>query len=83
METVPHASRQFGQWRVTLHNRIIDVVGDWYSNRGLIYGHMIDKWDRDPLHTQVIGMDSERGITKQVLAYIHRYIRKNSESLRI
>jgi len=74
--------RFFGKWNVRLDGIIIDIVGDWYSNRGLIYPHMIDKFLADPIRTQIIGMDSERGLTKQVLAYIHKYVRDNAQSLK-
>lgn len=74
--------RFFGKWHVRLDGITVDIVGDWYSNRGLIYPHMIDRFLDDPVHTQIIGMDSERGITEQVLAYIHRYVKHNADALK-
>lgn len=72
-----HAQRRFGQWEVTLTGDRISIIGDWYSNHGIIYRHMVSRWLADPDHVQIIGMDSTRGITKRTLAYIHQYIRKH------
>ena len=85
METVTkhntYAQRRFGQWKVTIIGHIISIIGDWHSNHGIIYTHMIDKWRSDPEHVQIIGMDNTYGITKRTLGYIHWYVRKHAETL--
>jgi len=68
-------SRKFGQWRVTICEYHIRIVGDWLSNYGIIYSHYVERFKRDS-HHQIIGMDNSEGLTKQVLAYIHNYVRR-------
>ena len=72
--------RLFGQWRVTITGYKISIVGNWYSNYGLIYPHMATRW-ADGEECQVIGMDNGYGLTKQALEYIHDYIRKHHKAI--
>lgn len=73
--------RLFGQWCVSIEWHKIRIVGNLYSNYGIIYGHMIDKW-MGGHNVQIIGMDNVHGITKQVLRYIYKYSRKHHRAIR-
>lgn len=72
--------RLINQWYVHIKNHRITITGNYYSNNGLIYGHAVCRWINGA-DIQIIGFDSGRGLTKQVLAYIYAYIRKYHKQL--
>ena len=72
--------RRFGQWHVRINRYKIDIEGDWHTNSGLIYSHMVEKWISG-MDCQIIGMDNDYGMTKAVKTYIYDYIRKHSKYL--
>lgn len=67
--------RLIDQWHVCIRKHKIEIVGNFYSNHGLIYPNKVRQWVKEK-NTQVIGMDHTIGLTKQVLEYIHNYIEK-------
>ena len=72
--------RLLGQWYVKIKAHKISIEGNWHTNYGLIYPHMVTRWANGE-NCQVIGMDNSYGLTKQVLAYIHNYIRKHHKAI--
>ena len=72
--------RLFGQWCVKINHHKISIVGNWHSNYGLIYPHMVKRWAKG-VDCQVIGMDNSYGMTKQVKTYIYNYIHKHYKGL--
>jgi len=69
--------RMFGQWIVEIGNHHITITGNWLSNHGVVYSHMVRRFANGE-DVQVIGMDSNTGLTESVLAYIYGWIRKES-----
>ena len=72
--------RRFGQWLLRIHRYSIDIQGDWHTNSGLIYPHMVERFVAGE-DCQIIGMDNNYGMTKTVKAYIYDYVRKFSKRL--
>ena len=67
--------RHFGKWTAKIDSGgRITICDDWVSNHGIIYPHMIDRFKSYP-SLQVIGMDSESGLRKDVLRWIYASIR--------
>lgn len=71
-----YVTRQFGQWKVTISQTgSIRITGKFFSNHGLIYTHMIERFQKGE-NAQVIGMDSGIGMTKAVTNWIYAKIKK-------
>ena len=72
-------SRKFGQWRVTIGQESIKIIGDFYSNFGVIYD--LYKGPNIYGHVQRIGTDNGHGLTPRVLKYINRVLDSRLEQL--
>jgi len=74
-------SKKFGKTRISIStNGKISIVGEWFSNWGLIYPHAIKSFKNGVINpytgfpVQVIGMDFE--ICKTHANYIYDKIKK-------
>jgi len=73
--------RKFGQYQCSITKQgTISIVGDWFSNYGVIYDFNVkDYFDGNfhPLQVpQIYGMDSHYGLTKQVTAWIEKTVKR-------
>jgi hypothetical protein len=65
-------SRRFGQWQVTVNKNSVSVIGNFFSNYGVVYGLHYDIFNRP----RFFGMDSNIGMTGRVIDYVNSCITK-------
>lgn len=54
----------------------IEIMGEWFSNHGLFYPHVIERFKIWPDSVQVIGMDSGYGLTESVKKWLYGLVLK-------